>query len=343
MSFEVGIKENVTGLIDNLDDVTHKIDASNAAYAKHCKGAAQRSPNFIATNVGKVQRQSYANSVRATEEGRKYQTIRQHEDLPVHNYSTSTFNSTRLAKEHLAEQLTEDIRAGRMPKGILTYDPSGEFHHSAASGILLDNAPKPGALNAANTLQRTDEKHKWLTQGGIDHGPTNSGASLLRNEVNPTAKGGVTLLRSDVNPNPPLATVPFAHVLATRKPEFPWETRKQDFDNIVRKSRLPPAVAVNTEARPQEPAEAAHKWNTTRLLHDNVHGLAEMNQPYAERPGSGTGYHATGTGSLVHRTATSAVPYKQELIATANKPRLTLVHNRRSMEKVGRHFSGPSN
>ena len=334
MSVEVPILENVMGLVENLDQVQHRIDASNLAYDQQCQQeAGSVRGDFIGKNVGLVGEQSYANTVKATEEGRNRETIRQEEGLPVHNYSSQTFNATRLATERLKAQLQDDIRAGRLrpeltkdwrgaeTQGLLlTYDQSGEFHHSAASGILLDNAPKPGAMNAAKTMQRVDEEAKWLTPAGIDHGATMA----------------VTLLRDDIDPNPPARTVPLPEVLATRKQEFPWEMRRADFDSIVRKSRLPVAIAVNTGATDQGTGELEPNWNTTRFQPDNEHGLSVMNVPYLDAHHSTAGFRASCTGSMTHATQSAAVPIERE--QDFHGGRQHLVHNTRSTQKVGRHF-----
>jgi hypothetical protein len=125
--------------------VTARIDAYNYSYVQDQeKGKEEPDPNFLQHNRAAVAERSKLNSTMKEELANLNQTVSQHTGA-VHNYSSQTFNSSVLAVEKMRNLLLRDIKAGHRPGGVLfSYDPSGTFHHSAASAVLALEAPEPG-------------------------------------------------------------------------------------------------------------------------------------------------------------------------------------------------------
>ena len=319
---------------DNLratvKNATARITTTNSEYDTML--ATQRHEpdrNFLAKNTATIAGISAANTILASERRRLNETITQHGGTAVHNYSTSTFNSSVLAQERMQEMIHDDIRAGRRPKALYTYDVTGEFHHSAAAAVMAPDAPGPGQMDAAATLKRRDAPEKWLTGRGLDT----------------TARNVVDLSRQHADPDTSFEAKQFNEVLGTGRGVFPWELREKDFDNLTRKPANTHAVAeyglldqtarqatvavVGGTTKPRRDVGGGPRWKSTPLSREPASVPRSILEPYND---AGVARNAMGDGSLLHATMTSTVPID------VTGPRLALVHNTRTSESVGRHF-----
>ena len=337
---------NVTNLRASIKNATARINATNPDYDDLLATQRQEpGTNFLAKNTGIVADTSAANTLRATERRRLNETITQHATEAVHNYSTSTFNSSVLAQERMREMILDDIRTGRRPKALYTYDVSGEFHHSAASAVIAPDAPGPGQMDAAATLKRRDVPGKWMTQRGLDT----------------TARNVVDLTRQHADPDAaPFEPKQFVDILSTGREAFPWELRQKDFDNMTRKpanthavteyglldqsARQQPTIPIigGTAKLARDTVRGQPRWKPTPLSREPPAVPRSLLEPYADNHMS---FNASGEGSMLHATNQSVVPFdatardhayhrREEAVG----PRLTLVHNNRNAETVGRHF-----
>jgi hypothetical protein len=307
-------------------NATARISTQNPAYDTLRVTQRRGSPtNYLLKNTGMVGDLSTQNTMQNAEHRRLNETITQQAGEAVHNYSTQTFNSAALAQERMREMILDDIQTGRRPKALYTYDVSGEFHHSAASAVLVPDAPKPGKLDAGKTLQRKPEPEKWLDE---------------EVDFDTTARHVVDLGRQFTDPHATQATKPFAELLATGRSDFPWELREKDFDNLMRKPANTTAVQeyglldagtkpglanpTTTQLHDPEAAKAGPIWKSTMLSREPPSLHRQVVDAYNDEPKS----MVSSGGSLLSTAVALDV----------SGPRSHLVHNSRAVDKIGRQF-----
>ena len=185
-------------------------------------------------------------------------------------------------------------------------------------------------MDAAATLKRRDDPEKWMTSGGLDT----------------TARNVVDLARQHADPDAPWESKTFVDILSTGREPFPWELREKDFDNLTRKppnahsvteyglvdqtARQQPTVAiVGGTTKPRDFVQGQERWKSTPLSREPPSVPRLLLEQYSDTQ---VARNAMGDGSMLHATRTATVPIDVQ------GPRLTLVHNNRTAESVGRHF-----